>query len=68
MDLTGLSHNNNIEMVAIGALGILAGFSPIAVVNKVVRHPYVLTVSYALYTIAIAAWNVPYPLQLWGPV
>lgn len=56
----------NLEIVAIGMLGLLAGFSPISVINRVVRHPYVLVAAYVLYTIAITAWDVPYPLEVVG--
>jgi hypothetical protein len=62
----GGRNNHNLEMLAIGVLGILAGLNPIAAVNKVVRHPYILVVSYLLYTIAIATWNVPYSLEVVG--
>jgi len=65
LDLRGES-NQNVEMVAIGMLGVLAGFSSIAVVNKVVRHPYMLAASYLLYAMAITIWNVPYPLEVVG--
>ncbi len=65
LDLSG-GHSQHLEMVAIGTLGILAGFRPIAVVNTLVRHPYVLVLSYLLYTMAIATWNVPYPLEVVG--
>jgi len=67
LDVSG-RNNPNLDMVAIGALGILAGFSPLAEVNKLARHPYALAVSYLLYTVAIAIWNVPYPLTVVGTV
>jgi hypothetical protein len=67
LDLSGRS-NQNLEVVAIGTLGILAGLSPIAVVNKAVRHPYLLAVLYLLYTTAITVWNVPYPLEVVGTI
>jgi hypothetical protein len=66
--MMGLSSRDNqiVEMVAIGMLGIVTGFSPIALINKVVRRPYLLMVSYVIYTLAIATWNVPYSLEVVG--
>jgi len=67
LDLAG-GNNPNLEMVAVGAVGILAGFSPLSVINTLVRHPSVLMPLYILYSIAITAWNVPYPLEVAGTV
>ncbi len=56
----------NLEMVAIGMLGLLAGFSPISAINRAIQHPYALVSAYFFYTIAITAWGVPYPLEVVG--
>jgi hypothetical protein len=64
-DLSGRK-NQNLEIVAIGMLGILVGFKRIEVINRVIRRPYLLAFAYILYTVAIAIWNVPYPLEIVG--
>jgi|SRR5579863_25123 len=55
-----------LEAVTIGMLGVLAGFIPIAKINDLVRHPYMLALAYLCYTIAITIWNVPFPLLIVG--
>ncbi len=65
LDLMG-AKNQDLELVAIGMLGVLAGFTPIERINKFVRRPYLLAFAYLLYTIAIAIWNVPFPLEVVG--
>jgi hypothetical protein len=56
----------NLQLLAIGLLGVLAGYLPIEKVNAVVRHPYLLTAAYLAYLGAITLWNVIYPLQIVG--
>jgi acyltransferase-like protein len=56
----------NLELLAIGLLGVIAGYLPIERVNMLVRHPYFLGVAYLLYLLAISVWNVIYPLQVMG--
>jgi hypothetical protein len=56
----------NLELLAIGLLGVIAGYLPIGKVNAVVRHPYLLAVAYLVYIGAISLWNVAYPLQIIG--
>jgi peptidoglycan/LPS O-acetylase OafA/YrhL len=56
----------NLEFVTIGLIGVLAGFLPIAKIDGWVRHPYMLVFAYLCYTIAITAWNVPFPLLIVG--
>ena len=65
LDAHGLK-NQNIEIVAIGMLGVVAGFAPIAQINSLVRHRYVLILAYCSYLMAITKWNVPYPLETAG--
>jgi len=60
------AQSQNLELTTIGMLGVLVGFTPIAAMNKFVRHPYLLAFAYLCYTIAITIWNVPYPLQIVG--
>jgi hypothetical protein len=56
----------NLELLAIGLLGVIAGYLPIEKVNALVRHPYLLAAAYLLYLGAITLWNVKYPLQIIG--
>jgi hypothetical protein len=65
LELTG-AESTNLELVTIGMLGVLAGFMPIAAINKFVHHRYVLGLAYLCYIIAITIWNVPFYLQLIG--
>ena len=58
--------SQNMEIVAIGALGVLAGFARIEAINRIIRYPYLLAVTYLLYAVAITIWNVPYPLEVAG--
>jgi hypothetical protein len=63
--LKGLE-SSNLELLAIGLLGVIAGYVPIAKINTVVRHPLLLAVAYLGYLAAISFWNVIYPLQIVG--
>jgi hypothetical protein len=56
----------NLELLAIGLLGVIAGYLPIEKVNSSVRHPYLLAAGYLVYLAAISVWNVAYPLQIIG--
>jgi hypothetical protein len=56
----------NLQLLAIGLLGVIAGYLPIEKVNAVVRHPYLLVAAYLAYLGAISLWNVIYPLQIIG--
>ena len=65
LGLLGLE-SQNLELVTIGMLGVLAGFVSIATVNQFVRHPYILGFAYLCYTIAVVIWGVPFPVQMVG--
>lgn len=56
----------NLEFVAIGLLGTLIGFFPIAKINTSISHPIGLAVAYSCYLIAITLWNVPFVLLVPG--
>jgi acyltransferase-like protein len=56
----------NLELLAIGLLGVIAGYMPTERVNAIVRHPYLLAAGYVAYLAAITVWNVIYPLQIIG--
>lgn len=56
----------NLELVTIGMMGVLVGFTPIGAINDSVRHPYILGLGYLCYTVAITIWGVPFLLQMVG--
>jgi hypothetical protein len=56
----------NLELLAIGLLGVIAGYLPVDRVNSLVRHPFTLCLAYLAYLAAITRWNVRYPLQIIG--
>jgi peptidoglycan/LPS O-acetylase OafA/YrhL len=58
--------NANLDLLAIGGLGVFLGFLPIESLNRLGRHPYALCSGYVLYLVAITLWNVKYPLQVVG--
>ena len=62
------SGSYNLEFITIGMIGVLAGFLPVAKVNDVIHHPYWIAFAYLCYTVAIAVWNVPFPLLIIGVV
>ncbi len=56
----------NLELLAIGLLGVISGYTPIEKINACVSHPYALFLAYLCYIAVITLWNVTYPLQLVG--
>jgi hypothetical protein len=56
----------NLQLLAIGLMGVIAGYLPTEKVNAAVRHPYLLAIAYLAYLAAITVWNVIYPLQIIG--
>jgi len=60
------SGSQYLELVTIGMLGVVIGFIPMPEIDRFVRHPYVLTLAYVLYTISITIWNVPFGLEIVG--
>lgn len=58
--------SQNLEFVAIGMLGELTGFLPLATINNFVRRPYLLALAYFGYVAAITLWNVPFSLLIVG--
>jgi peptidoglycan/LPS O-acetylase OafA/YrhL len=56
----------NLELLTIGLLGLICGYTPIEKVNAFVRHPYWLVLAYLCYLGALNAWNVIYPVQVIG--
>lgn len=56
----------NLELLAIGLMGVIGGYVPIEKVNALVQHPYLLAAAYLAYLGMISLWNVVYPLQIVG--
>jgi peptidoglycan/LPS O-acetylase OafA/YrhL len=63
--LNGLQ-SANLELLAIGLMGVILGYIPIQKINVFVRQPYSLAAAYVCYVAAITLWNVIYPLQIVG--
>lgn len=58
--------SSNLELLAIGFLGVVAGYLPIEKINTLVRHWFLLIVAYGFYLAAISVWNVLYVIQIFG--
>jgi peptidoglycan/LPS O-acetylase OafA/YrhL len=67
LDISG-HQQPTLEMVTIGMLGVVAGFTPIAEVEKIAGHPLLVTGCYLCYLVSVTIWNVIYPLQIVGVV
>jgi hypothetical protein len=59
-------HSQNLEFVAIGMLGVLAGFLRIDTINRIAGQQYVLALLYVAYVAAITRWNTPFALLVPG--
>jgi hypothetical protein len=58
--------SSNLELLTIGVLGVIVGYTPMVRINAFVSHPYSLAAAYVCYIVAITVWNVIYPLQIVG--
>ena len=56
----------NVDLLAIGLLGVVVGHLDLTTMNRVIRHPSILLAAYGCYLAAITVWNVIYPLQVAG--
>ncbi len=56
----------NLELVTIGLLGLIVGYTSIDKINSFVRRPYLLAAMYLCYTVAISLWEPNYALQIIG--
>jgi peptidoglycan/LPS O-acetylase OafA/YrhL len=66
-DLVGYK-SANLELLAIGMLGISIGFVPMSEINRLLRHPLAIVLTYCAYLAAISAWDVRYPMLIVGVV
>jgi hypothetical protein len=58
--------SSNLELLAIGLLGVVVGYIPLSKISSFVSRPFALAAAYLLYVVAITLWNVIYPLQIVG--
>ncbi len=58
--------NPNVELIAIGLLGMVLGMVPVARIIRVVNRPVILVVGYILFDLAVSQWGEPYTLQVLG--
>jgi peptidoglycan/LPS O-acetylase OafA/YrhL len=56
----------NLELLAIGLIGISVGHVSVAAVQGIVKRPYLLILANLGYTVAITVWNELYILQIVG--
>jgi hypothetical protein len=54
----------NVDMLAIGSLGILVGRLPSEKIERIVDYPLLLGIAYVFQATALAIWNVIYVLQV----
>jgi peptidoglycan/LPS O-acetylase OafA/YrhL len=56
-----------LDLIAIGLLGVVAGFIPLERIGRLVeQHPYLLACAVISHLTAITFWNATYPLQIVG--
>ena len=58
--------SGNLELLAIGLLGVILGHIPVEKIDEFIRHPFLLAAAYLAYVSAITIWDVVYPLQIVG--
>jgi peptidoglycan/LPS O-acetylase OafA/YrhL len=63
--LNGLK-SPNLELLTVGLLGVVSGYTSIETINNWINRPLALVVAYLCYIGIITLWDVPYPLQLVG--
>ncbi|WP_109484798.1 acyltransferase family protein [Occallatibacter savannae] len=56
----------NLEILSIGMMGVVMGAIPMEKINKAVSHWFAIGIAYALYTVAITRYGVPFLLQIAG--
>jgi peptidoglycan/LPS O-acetylase OafA/YrhL len=65
LDRVGL-HTTNLELIAIGLLGVVAGYTPSAKIAQLGRRLYAIILAYCAYLAAITLWDVPFGLRIAG--
>ncbi len=67
LDVSGY-RSGNLELLAIGMLGISIGYVSIDKINRVIRNRYAVMSVYCAYLAAITVFNVNYPMLIVGVV
>jgi hypothetical protein len=65
LSLNGVG-SGNLELLAIGLLGVVAGYLSIETIKHVLAHKVALAICYLVYAAIITFWNITYPLQIMG--
>jgi peptidoglycan/LPS O-acetylase OafA/YrhL len=56
----------NLELLTIGLLGLILGYTPIEKINSFLKHRYAIVVAYLCYTAAVTFWEPNDLLQMVG--
>jgi peptidoglycan/LPS O-acetylase OafA/YrhL len=58
--------STNLELLTIGLLGVVCGYTPATEMKRLVDHPYAIIAAYCGYLAAITIWGVPLLLRITG--
>jgi peptidoglycan/LPS O-acetylase OafA/YrhL len=58
--------NMNVDLIAIGLLGMVLGMIPLPRLIGVINRPVILAVAYVMFDLAVHYWGEPYLLQVIG--
>jgi len=67
LDFEGMS-SNNAELIAIGLLGLILGYTPIEKIDSLSKYGYLIVIAYFCYLAAITASEPGYALQIIGVI
>jgi peptidoglycan/LPS O-acetylase OafA/YrhL len=56
----------NLELITIGLLGLILGYTPINKINALLKYPYLIVAAYLCYALTITFRDPNYPLQIAG--
>ncbi|MDH4186727.1 MAG: DUF1624 domain-containing protein [Nitrospira sp.] len=63
--LNGIEYGN-LELVTVGLMGAILGYTSIERINAALGHPYLVATACLFYLGAVTVWDVSYPLQVVG--
>lgn len=58
--------STNLELIAIGLIGVVCGYARSSQIEKLIGHPYAVALAYCAYLFAITAWGLPFALRIAG--
>jgi hypothetical protein len=58
--------SSNLELLTIGLLGLILGYTPIEKINSFLKYPYLIVAAYLCYAVTITVREPNYPLQIVG--